>query len=232
MSKKKQVSRSNETLSEKAYHAIRNDILRGYVAEGTFLSEADVCERHSVGRTPFREACNRLHHEGILEVVPRRGYLVREMSFRDVRDMFEVRVILEGATAELAAQRATEAQIDELEALARTEFTGATANEQYERISQVNTEFHLVLARMSQNRELSRLVGHALDKSERLAYMELRSGRWHSKDIQSIHRAIVDAVRRHDPAASRDAVVYDICQGQIDIFGPGTAAEHAGKAKA
>src|SRR5262249_22050266 len=91
------------TLSDQAYETIKRGILQGEFEEGTFLSAPEVMERYGIGRTPFREACNRLHHERILEVVPRRGYLIPEISFRAVRDLFEVRFVLEVIVAELAA---------------------------------------------------------------------------------------------------------------------------------
>ncbi len=199
--------------------AIRREILQGKIEEGTFLSEADVRARHQIGRTPFREACNRLHHEGILEVVPRRGYLVPEMSFRDVRDMFDARLLLEGIIAEIAATRATQAQIRELERIAKEDPPSGNSDDDYEALSKANTEFHLCLARMTQNRELVNLVTGILERNERLAYLELRSSRIESSEVQMLHMPIVDAVRRRDPAAARQAVLTDIKKGKLDIFG-------------
>ena len=77
------------TLTERAYEAIRNGILRGEMQEGVFLSEGEITRRYEIGRTPYREACNRLHREGLLEAVPRRGYLVPEISFHAMRDLLE-----------------------------------------------------------------------------------------------------------------------------------------------
>ncbi len=72
-------------------------------------------QRYSIGRTPFREACNRLHNEQLLAVIPRRGYYVPELSFRGVRDLLETRIMLEGIAAELAAVRAEPDEMDKLE---------------------------------------------------------------------------------------------------------------------
>jgi DNA-binding GntR family transcriptional regulator len=219
MAREKEPTTPKSTLSEKAYKAIKREILQGKIEEGTFLLEADVRKRHAIGRTPFREACNRLHHEGILEVVPRRGYLVPEMSFRDVRDMFDARLILEGVIAELAAARATPAQVAELERLAMQDPSSQISRDDYEELSKVNTEFHVCLAQMTQNRELVKLVTDILERNERLSYMELRSSRLQSSEIQMLHWPIVEAIRKRDPAAARSAVVNDIRHGQIDIFG-------------
>jgi DNA-binding GntR family transcriptional regulator len=226
MPRQKVTSARKSTLSEKAYTAIKREILQGKIEEGTFLSETEVRMRHQIGRTPFREACNRLHHEGILEVVPRRGYLVPEMSFRDVRDMFDARVLLEGIIAEIAATRASQAQIQELERLAKEEPPSGNSDDDYEALSKANTEFHLCLARMTQNRELVNLVTGILERNERLAYLELRSSRIESSEVRMLHMPIVNAVRRRDPAAAREAVLIDIKKGRLDIFGsdePGVA---------
>src|SRR6516164_36787 len=109
---------SKHTLTEKAYACIKEGIVRGEIEEGVFLSEKDIMKRYGIGRTPFREACNRLHHEHLLEVVPRRGYLVPEMSLQEVRDLFELRILVEGAIAGLAATRANVREIEELTHLA------------------------------------------------------------------------------------------------------------------
>jgi DNA-binding GntR family transcriptional regulator len=87
---------------------MKHAILRGELPEGSFLVELQILTRYGIGRTPFREACNRLHNEQLLEVVPRRGYLVPELSFRGVRDLLEARILIEGMAAELAARRKTE----------------------------------------------------------------------------------------------------------------------------
>src|SRR3974390_3550558 len=84
------------TLAEQAYRLLKQSILRGEYPEGRFLSNAEGGKRVRIGRTPFREACNRLHNEHLLDAVPRRGFLVPEMSFHEVRDLLETRLILEG----------------------------------------------------------------------------------------------------------------------------------------
>ena len=106
------------TQTEKAYAAIKKAILQGDIQEGAFLSEADIMAKYRIGRTPFREACNRLLHENLLQAVPRRGYLVPEISFQSVRDLFEVRLVLEAAIGEFAALRATDQEIQDLRQLA------------------------------------------------------------------------------------------------------------------
>lgn len=217
--KQNQGGERDSTLSDQAYGTIKRGILDGEFEEGTFLSAPEVMFRYGISRTPFREACNRLHHERILEVVPRRGYLIPEISFRTVRDLFEVRLVLEVIVAELAATRATPAQMDELKRLAEESWSLSQSGDAHEKFVKANTEFHLCLARMTQNRELLSLAAGILERNERVSYMELRSSRFQPKEIQNLHESIVDAIRRRDPAAARAAVIDDIQRGKIEIFG-------------
>lgn len=238
MRKKKKTGNRNGTLSEQAYQIIKRGILQGEFEEGSFLSAPEVMGKYGISRTPFRESCNRLHNERILEVVPRRGYLIPEMSFRTVRELFEVRLNLEGVISELAATRATAAQIEELENLAREPWGLDSLESDSEKIVKSNTRFHLCLARMTHNRELVSLAASVLDHTERLSYMELISSRIQVKEILNLHSSIVEAIRNRDPAAARSAVIEDIRRGKTDIFGrdelkllPGLTGLRIGPAK-
>ena len=204
------------TQTEEAYQLIKRAILRGEIPQGAFLSEADILGRYGIGRTPFREACNRLHHEQLLEVVPRRGYLVPEMSFLTVRDLFETRLLLEETVAELAAMRAQPSQIEEMaEVMGDSE--AASSNGRVELI-EANTQFHLQVARMTQNRELVKLMITVLERNERVCYIEFQRSQFRWKEFEMMHRPILDAVRRRDPSAARKAIRNDITAAQLNTL--------------
>jgi DNA-binding GntR family transcriptional regulator len=215
---KRRNDRHKETLAEKAYERIKQSILRGEFEEGMFLSENEILRNFGIGRTPFREACNRLHHEQLLEWVPRRGYLVPEISLRAVRDLMEVRLILEGVVAELAALRHLPKEAEELAAITQSPAANNGTSDS-EQVVRANTDFHRCLARMTHNRELVRLVEGLLDRHERVAYLEQRTAGLRKTDIRDWHVPIVEAVKNRDPQKAREAVLSDIVQGKVDIFG-------------
>lgn len=201
------------TQTEKAYLALKRAILHSEIEEGSFLSEAEMMSRYSVGRTPYREACNRLHHEGLLQVVPHHGYLLPEMSFQMVCELFEVRLMLEDTVAQLATSRATEQDIQELEKLVSERFS----SERFQAISEfveANTKFHLALARASKNRRLHDLVKQTLENTQRLMYIEVRSSGARDADFRTAHEPIVSALKRRDVEAVRKAMWNDITEGQ------------------
>jgi DNA-binding GntR family transcriptional regulator len=110
-----------QSLSDRAYYAIREWIVTLELAPGSVVSERDMMERLGVGRTPVREALRDLAREQLVEVFPRRGIFVSTVDVGDIAGLSEVRRVLESQAARLAAERrnagdlaATEALLDEL----------------------------------------------------------------------------------------------------------------------
>jgi DNA-binding GntR family transcriptional regulator len=207
-------NKGSTTQAEKAYLALKRAILHGEIEEGSFLSEAEITVRYKVGRTPYREACNRLLHEKLLQVVPHRGYLLPEISFQTVCELFEVRLILEDSVAQLATARATEHDIRELERLVKESFSSKKLKASISEFVEANAKFHLTLAKASKNRRLVELVKQTLENTERLMYIELRSSGARTSDFRTSHEPILTALKRRDVAAVRTAVWKDITEGQ------------------
>ena len=211
--------RPSGTLVEHAYRLLKRGILRGEFPEGSFLSEADILSRARIGRTPFREACNRLHNEQLLEVVPRRGYLVPELSFRAVRDLLETRIVLEGVAAELAALRAEPSEIGSLETIYKHALRAARTPSGLDAFIEANQNFHLQIARMTHNKEFEALLRGVLERSTRLVYLAAQGSRGVPTEIESLLKPIVDAVRQRNAVAAHEAVVADITRGQLNALG-------------
>lgn len=103
--------------ADRAYLAIRGLIVSLELPPEAVIDERALMERLGLGRTPVREALRRLAHEQLVEVFPRRGMFVSGVDVRDLARISEVREALEPEAARLAAERATEAERDELAAL-------------------------------------------------------------------------------------------------------------------
>jgi DNA-binding GntR family transcriptional regulator len=211
--------RTGGTLVDRAYRLMKHGILHGEFPEGAFLTESEILSRYSIGRTPFREACNRLHNEQLLEVVPRRGYFVPELSFRAVRDLLETRILLEGVAAELAALRAEPAEVDALERDYQAALKAARSAQGLDAIIESNQNFHLRIACMTHNREFETLLRGVLERSTRLVYLAASGSKEVPRDIQTLLRPIVDAIRAKNAPAAHRAVIADITRGQLNALG-------------
>ena len=219
MPRVKKKAKPAATLVERAYRLLKHGILHGEFPEGSFLTESAVHSRNSIGRTPFREACNRLHNEQLLEVVPRRGYFVPELSFRAVRDLLETRIMLEGVAAELAVLRAEPAEIELLEQHYQEARAAARIPSRLDALIDANQKFHLQIARMTHNREFEMLLRGVLERSTRLVYLAASRSNEIPRDIETLLKPILDAIRKKNPVAAHNAVVDDITRGQLNALG-------------
>ena len=86
---------SNESLKQQAYNAIKDKILTCEYAPGAYLSENILIEHLGMSRTPIRDALGRLEQEGLVEIQPKRGIWVRNITFKDINNIFEFRRVIE-----------------------------------------------------------------------------------------------------------------------------------------
>lgn len=103
------------SLSQRAYEHIRRKIISTDLAPGSIIDEIALQADLDMGRTPIREALQRLSLEKLVTILPRRGMFVTEIGITDLQRLFEVRYELEGMAARLAAQRGTQAQFERME---------------------------------------------------------------------------------------------------------------------
>jgi DNA-binding GntR family transcriptional regulator len=105
------------SLQERTYRALRNALVTGQFQLGERLYEMDLAATLGVSRNPVREAIRRLQQDGLIEVRPRSGIYVASISLDDADDIYRIRGALEGIAARLAAERATDSEIAEMDQL-------------------------------------------------------------------------------------------------------------------
>ncbi|WP_407495954.1 GntR family transcriptional regulator [Pseudooceanicola sp. MF1-13] len=136
-----------------AYARLRDDIRQGVLKPGARLTETELAERLSISRTPVREAIRRLEADGLVDHQPRTGAVVRQLSYAEIMELYEMRTVLEGTAARLAARAASDMELQELAEIT-TEMAGATFDAG--RIATLNRQFHSRLLDASRNRFLAR----------------------------------------------------------------------------
>ncbi len=206
-------------LTDKAYELIRQAIVDGEFPPGTLLHEFEMKRRFRIGRTPLREACSRLCFDQLLEVVPRHGYYVPDLGLRAIRNLFELRLLIEGGVAELAAIRADARDVRELDKAEKKSQSMTRKKNSFGSLLKANTEFHLAIARATHNEELVKLVERILARTQIFTYQLFQYSEFPGSDLHDYHRPIVDAIRRHDPAAAKRAVADDVEHGETHVVG-------------
>lgn len=130
--------------TQQAYNTLRAEIIEGVHPPGARVTEQEVAVSAGVSRTPVREALRRLEAEGLLRFVPHQGAVVTTWSDQDAEDIFELRAMLEGYGARLAARKATNEDVSQMRQLAESQCRAASERSpgHLERIADLNSQFH------------------------------------------------------------------------------------------
>ncbi|MBU2091229.1 MAG: GntR family transcriptional regulator [Alphaproteobacteria bacterium] len=184
---------------EQAYDFLKNAILSGEFTARMHLREGAIATQLGLSRTPVREAFRRLGAEGWLEITPNAGAKVAEWSPRDIEEVFEVRMLIESRVAGRAAQRATEAQIERLRALAEqmSVMAECPVDKVLDERSAVNAQFHDLLVEAAGSQRLKRL----LDLVVEIPMVKWVFGSYQPAEVRrsaAHHHEIVAAVEAHD----------------------------------
>jgi GntR family transcriptional regulator, rspAB operon transcriptional repressor len=193
---------------QRVYQTLRQEILALTLAPGAVLVENTLARRFAVSKAPIREALVLLQQDGLVESLPRKGYLVTSITMSDMRELIEMRAILDGAAAELAATRITP---DELQFLKSLDFPvelppDARGARHY---MDLNRQFHVAIARASRNKRLIQLVERAVDEMARLFVPGF---------LKAEHGEIIDALQNGDGPAARAAAVHHILMTQDRVL--------------
>lgn len=200
--------RSTATQSERAIVLLRERLLNGSYRPGARLTELGLVPLLGVSRTPVRHALQRLAHEGLLEELPKGGFRVRSFTIDEIWSAIELRGVLEGAAARLAAERLDDgAELTRLHQLL-TELDRTLPRTLTDFVSyiQINDRFHRELWGLSKNpmliANLERVVRLPFAAPGALVFgeAELPEARRTADLAQSQHAAIVDAILRRQGA--------------------------------
>ncbi len=186
------------SLPEEVAHRIRRMIRNGALKKGDRIIEQDLAETMGVSRTPLREALRSLTSEGLIELRPHRGAYVAEPSMEQIQDMFEVMSFLEGLCARIATEKASDAQIREIEnlheRLERHHLAGLP-----EKYLEVNGKFHTLLQELVGNQALNEVINGLREKILLYRYRQLYQPHRFDASMHE-HRELMAAIRERRPA--------------------------------
>lgn len=162
------------------------------------VNESALAEKLGASRTPLREALNRLVAEGLLTFQPRRGFFCRPLRPKDIFDLYEARLTVEQATVRLACARAEEADLKAVRAdLEQVRPSGAA--HKTEALVTSDEAFHLRLAEMAGNAELTRMLASIQERIRFVRWIDMDRRR---ETTFGEHLAIVDAIESRDAATA------------------------------
>lgn len=193
------------SLTDRLVVELRSAILTGVLAPGSIVVEHRLAQEYSVSKTPVREALRLLTSQGLLTVLPKKGYLVRTMGLNDVQETLDLRMLLEPHAAAAAAgflpRQLTVRLRQLLDAQAEVSSTDPLA------AMNLAQDFHQAIADASRNTRLAESLRHCFDETARAHHV--LPGLQHYMGIPAEleeHEAIYAAISASDARAAEDAM--------------------------
>lgn len=181
-----------------AYSQLKELIKDGVLVPGSRITESDLSARLGMSRTPVREAIYRLEGEGLLTHEARRGLTVTLLDHQMILELYTMREVLEGTAARLAAQHASDTEIDALNELIDAE---GELLQRDELTSKVNGQIHALIYLAAHNRHLMR----TLDSLTVLSLLPTTLGnKARAAEAHTQHIEILNAIRRRDADAAEE----------------------------
>jgi DNA-binding GntR family transcriptional regulator len=179
------------------YQELKRQIIFTELEPGAVIREKEIMKAFKVSRTPVREALMRLGVDGLVRIIPNVGTFVEEVSFQQLRNVFELRSHLVRLAGEFAAMRITEDQLIEIrkriEAMKSTDNTRA--------LIELDGEIHQIINEASSNNVLVKMLKELHDQAIRFwAFSGAEGGYWN--DLEKEFKEIAEALEQHDSKLS------------------------------
>lgn len=201
-------ARQQQSLSKRTYERIKEDIITCALPPGTEISEASLSIRYRTGKAPIRWALATLSKESLVSPRPRRGYMVAPVTLQDVRNLFELRLLLEPHAASLAAGQVDPERLRNLEADCEAGYRPGDRSSEAAFL-RANKTFHVTIAKASGNQRLAAVLEAILEEMERLFHLGLGL-RNRSEEMHHEHAELVDALIAGDDRRAEKATVHQI----------------------
>ncbi|MGC8874624.1 MAG: GntR family transcriptional regulator [Chloroflexia bacterium] len=192
------------SLKDRAYETIKQAILSLQLKPGQPLVEQELARQLGISKTPVRDALQELEREGFVTRVLFKGTYVTEVTMKDLREIFQLRAVLEGLAARLATPRFTPQELDEIERNLTLSEEALAAGDRA-RCSRLGQTLHNAIIEKADNTRLTLIIRNLDDHVQRFrALSDQIAGRL-NKSVRE-HRRILEALRQGDPEAAEQAL--------------------------
>ena len=196
---------------------LRRLILTLELEPGLAVSESTLMKRFGWGRTPLREAFQRLSEQGLLQTIPQHGAVITPLNLFDFVEVMDAMSLVIGPAASLACKRLTEAELTQLDELVTQAESAASAGD-FERLSALDYEFHNVLAEATGNRYLSDYLRRLHQIARRFNFAAWKRERNAAPSLDE-HRQLAAFFRARDAAAAKTAMLQHIEGARQRVIG-------------
>ena len=184
-------------LRDVVFNTLRDAILTGKLVPGERLMENQLAEKLGVSRTPVREALRMLELENLVELVPRKGAQVLDMSEKDIVNILEVRSALEGLATSVACKKMSKEDLQQLKNM-EVDFEKAVAENDVEHFVDIDEDFHDLIFAATENDKLINIFRNLRIQLYRYRMAQAKNNETSMSTIVAHHRSIIRAIENHD----------------------------------
>lgn len=156
---------SYNNLKEKAYYIIKDKIINCEIPPGAFLEEKKLKEEIGASRTPIREALNKLEQEDLINILPKRGVFVTDVTMKDIENIYEIRLFMEPYIMKISYKNLVEEELLKYKELFKEYFTDPKEDLYYTRL---DARFHYFLIKASDNKYLINMMQQIFIQNHRI----------------------------------------------------------------
>ena len=190
-------------LRDVVFNTLRQAILTGELKPGERLMEIHLANKLGVSRTPIREAIRKLELEGLVNMIPRRGAEVAEITEKSLKDVLEVRRTLDALSVELACDRISDEELDTLR-MACLKFEEATKTKDARIIAKADVALHDIIVKATGNQRLIQLLNNLSEQMYRYRFEYIKDESGHATLIEE-HRIIYESLVNKDKETASEA---------------------------
>lgn len=191
-------------LRDVVFNTLREAILKGDLKPGERLMELQLASQLGVSRTPIREAIRMLEQEGLAVTMPRKGAEVAKMTLKGMEDVLEIRAALDELASQLACERMTEEQMEQLQAR-KAAFEKSLTTGNVKAIAEADVNFHDVIYEATGNPKLVNMLNNLREQIYRYRVEYLKDEKNYPKLIEE-HEAIYQALINRNKEAARSSI--------------------------
>lgn len=182
---------AEDSLKDIAYQMIKDRIVNCIYKPNTFLSENELMQEIDSSRTPIREALNKLEQENLVRILPKRGVIVSEISIKEVKMIFEYRLLVEPYIVE---NYHTNIDRNALESILEEMSSTPLDEEHYERFYAMDNKLHRIISNSCPNKYLTGHLNHIYDQNNRLRFLAGKSIHERQRSATREHIELINSI--------------------------------------
>jgi DNA-binding GntR family transcriptional regulator len=204
------------SLSQRIFKVIEKAILTGTIKPGERIIETDLAKKLGTSKSPIREALRKLEGEGIVQLLPRKGYIVKEIDRKSIDDFFDIMLIVEPATVRMSLRKKQDDVCKELdEFIAKME--RQLKKRGFDSYLVLNDQFHAYFYRLADNEWATKFSQMLRKRADMLRSLSLFTRNRFTPSIEE-HRAIVEAYKKSDESSLLKAVENHLIRFKDNIL--------------